>query len=111
MKIIFGFSQRVIACAETTLEDFYVIVHEMGHLQYYMAFSDQPTIYQVNAACKQTLKHVLSLSTIHLLAGWQCGNSREHRRCDFHGNDGSAASESFAATVRQAPVRWKIFKI
>lgn len=37
----------MIACAETSLDDFYVIVHEMGHLQYYMAFADQPTIYQV----------------------------------------------------------------
>lgn len=37
----------MIACAETSVEDFYVIVHEMGHLQYYMAFADQPTIFQV----------------------------------------------------------------
>lgn len=102
----------MIACAETTLEDFYVIVHEMGHLQYYMAFADQPTIYQVPAANLpiHILREMLSKSTIYLLAGWQCGNSREHRRCNFYGNDGSAAFESFATAVRQAPVRWKIGK-
>lgn len=40
----------MIVCAETSLEDFYVIVHEMGHLQYYMAYVDQPTIYQVTSS-------------------------------------------------------------
>ena len=37
----------MIVCAEKTLDDFYVIVHEMGHIQYYMAFEEQPTIFQV----------------------------------------------------------------
>lgn len=38
----------MIVCAESTWEDFYVIIHEMGHLHYYMAFNKQPTIFQVN---------------------------------------------------------------
>lgn len=50
----------MIACAEATLEDFYVIVHEMGHLQYYMAFADQPTIYQVPVTSLHTLRGMLS---------------------------------------------------
>lgn len=37
----------MIVCAEPTLHDFGVIVHEMGHLQYFMAYKDQPTIFQV----------------------------------------------------------------
>lgn len=37
----------MIVCAEQTLHDFGVIVHEMGHLQYFMAFKDQPTVFQV----------------------------------------------------------------
>lgn len=44
---VFPSIHRMILCAETSLEDFYVIIHEMGHLQYYMAFANQPTIYQV----------------------------------------------------------------
>lgn len=37
----------MIVCAEQTLRDFGVIVHEMGHLQYFMAYKDQPTVFQV----------------------------------------------------------------
>lgn len=37
----------MIVCAERTLEDFYVIVHEMGHIQYYMAYERQPVIFRV----------------------------------------------------------------
>lgn len=37
----------MIVCAEQTIRDFGVIVHEMGHLQYFMAYKNQPTIFQV----------------------------------------------------------------
>lgn len=37
----------MIVCAKQTLDDFGVIVHEMGHIQYFMACKDQPTVYQV----------------------------------------------------------------
>lgn len=37
----------MIVCAEPTLRDFGVIVHEMGHIQYFMAYKDQPTVFQV----------------------------------------------------------------
>lgn len=38
----------MLTCAQVTMEDFYVIHHEMGHIMYYMAYEDQPTIFQVN---------------------------------------------------------------
>lgn len=38
---------RMIVCAERTLDDFYVIVHEMGHIHYYMAYEMQPPIFRV----------------------------------------------------------------
>lgn len=38
----------MIVCADKSLNDFYVIVHEMGHIQYYMAFEKQPTVFQVD---------------------------------------------------------------
>lgn len=44
---MFSFTCRMIVCAERTLEDFYVIVHEMGHIQYYMAYQQQPVIFRV----------------------------------------------------------------
>lgn len=46
----------MIVCAEQTLHDFGVIVHEMGHLQYFMAYKDLPTIYQDgNAAIQESI--------------------------------------------------------
>lgn len=39
----------MIVCAKQTLDDFGVIVHEMGHIQYFMACKDQPTVYQVRS--------------------------------------------------------------
>lgn len=41
------FFLRMLTCAQLTMEDFYVIHHEMGHIMYYMAYEDQPTIFQV----------------------------------------------------------------
>lgn len=37
----------MLTCAQVSIEDFYVIHHEMGHIEYYMAYEDQPTIFQV----------------------------------------------------------------
>lgn len=38
----------MILCSKVTMQDFSVIHHEMGHLQYYMAYQDQPPIFQVD---------------------------------------------------------------
>lgn len=51
----------MIVCAEPTLHDLSVIVHEMGHLHYFMAFKDQPVIYQV---CPTYIRPVHSISPI-----------------------------------------------
>lgn len=40
---------RMIVCADKSLNDLYVIVHEMGHIEYYMAFVMQPPIFQDGA--------------------------------------------------------------
>lgn len=37
---------RMIVCADKTLNDFYVIVHEMGHIEYYMSYVMQPALFQ-----------------------------------------------------------------
>jgi Angiotensin-converting enzyme len=42
----------MIVCAQTTIEDFYVIIHEMGHIQYYKAYQNQPAIFKVSKAIK-----------------------------------------------------------
>lgn len=34
-------------CGQPGIDDFYVIHHEMGHIEYYMAYEQQPAIFQV----------------------------------------------------------------
>lgn len=40
---------RMIVCAGSSMNDFYVVMHEMGHIMYYMLASVQPTVFQVNS--------------------------------------------------------------
>lgn len=40
---------RILACPRKTIDDFYVIHHEMGHVQYYMTMAKQPPIFQDGA--------------------------------------------------------------
>uniref|UniRef100_A0A1B0GPC4 Angiotensin-converting enzyme n=1 Tax=Phlebotomus papatasi TaxID=29031 RepID=A0A1B0GPC4_PHLPP len=52
---------RMIVCAEKSLEDFYVIHHEFGHLAYYSAYRHQPTIFQegTNSAFQEAIGDAL----------------------------------------------------
>lgn len=40
----------MLLCAEVNAEDFRVIHHEMGHVEYYMAYRNQPVVFQVNSS-------------------------------------------------------------
>jgi len=40
---------RIMMCAEVKDSDLEVLVHEMGHIQYFMAYSGLPTIFQDGA--------------------------------------------------------------
>ncbi|XP_039449290.1 angiotensin-converting enzyme-like [Culex pipiens pallens] len=62
---------RMIVCAGSTTSDFYVVMHEMGHIMYYMLASDQPTIFQdgTNSAFQESIGdtiHLASMSPLHL---------------------------------------------
>ncbi|CAB3261949.1 unnamed protein product [Arctia plantaginis] len=47
---------RLLYCSETSKEDFYVLHHELGHIQYYMAYEHQPALFrQANAALHETI--------------------------------------------------------
>ncbi|XP_072937608.1 angiotensin-converting enzyme-like [Epargyreus clarus] len=47
---------RILYCANVTFEDFYVIHHEMGHIQYFMAYEKQPAIFrQANSALQESI--------------------------------------------------------
>jgi peptidyl-dipeptidase A len=56
----------MIVCARTTIDDFYVIVHEMGHIHYYKAYQNQPVIVKVRSQQKKTEKTNLFIS-LHFL--------------------------------------------
>lgn len=40
----------MLLCAEVNAEDFRVIHHEMGHVEYYMAYRNQPVVFQVHSS-------------------------------------------------------------
>lgn len=46
----------MLLCAEVNAEDFYVIHHEMGHVEYYMAYRNQPAVFQVYYAHSSTFQ-------------------------------------------------------
>ncbi|XP_053686137.1 angiotensin-converting enzyme-like [Sabethes cyaneus] len=66
---------RMVACSRSSMDDFYVIVHEMGHIMYYMLSSNQPTIFQdgTNSAFQESIGdtiHLATMSPLHLI---RCG--------------------------------------
>ena len=74
-------------CAEVNQRDFVTIHHEMGHIEYFMQYRHQPTIYQGggNAAFHEAIGDTIALSvltpqhlnTVGLVAGHPEQNS-EH---------------------------------
>lgn len=55
---------RMIVCAEQTMDAFYTIVHEMGHIEYYMSYSNQPALFRdaSNSAISETIGDVIYLA-------------------------------------------------
>ncbi|XP_055529877.1 angiotensin-converting enzyme-like isoform X2 [Wyeomyia smithii] len=63
---------RIIACSGRSMNDFYVLVHEMGHIMYYMLASNQPPIFQdgTNSAFQESVGdtiHLATMSPLHLV--------------------------------------------
>ncbi|XP_049845711.1 angiotensin-converting enzyme-like [Schistocerca gregaria] len=55
---------RMLYCAEVSREDYEVIHHEMGHIEYYMAYENQPTIFREGAtsALQEAVGDAVSLA-------------------------------------------------
>ncbi|EAT34915.1 AAEL012873-PA [Aedes aegypti] len=60
---------RMIVCAGSSMNDFYVVMHEMGHIMYYMLASVQPTVFQdgTNSAFQESIGDTIYLSAINPL--------------------------------------------
>ncbi|GFR67122.1 angiotensin-converting enzyme [Elysia marginata] len=57
---------RIKMCVKASLSDLKTIHHEMGHINYFMAYSNQPTIYRAppNAAFHESVGDVAQLSVL-----------------------------------------------
>ncbi|XP_025162377.1 angiotensin-converting enzyme [Harpegnathos saltator] len=53
---------RIFACLETNSQDFNVVHHELGHIQYYMAYQNQPSFFKngINAAFHESIGDAIS---------------------------------------------------
>ncbi|XP_024873970.1 angiotensin-converting enzyme-like isoform X1 [Temnothorax curvispinosus] len=53
---------RIFACLETRPQDFNVIYHEIGHIQYYMAYQNQPSFFKngINSAFHESIGDAIS---------------------------------------------------
>ncbi len=43
------FDFRIQMCTKVDLDDFKTVHHELGHVEYFMAYSDQPTLFRGGA--------------------------------------------------------------
>lgn len=41
--------RRIKMCTEVNMEELIVIHHEMGHIQYFLQYKDQPVVYREGA--------------------------------------------------------------
>ncbi|KAL0859128.1 hypothetical protein ABMA27_010963 [Loxostege sticticalis] len=56
---------RLLYCSGTTFEDFYVLHHEFGHIQYYMAYEKQPALFrQANAALHESIGDAIMIGVM-----------------------------------------------
>lgn len=55
---------RIIMCTKVKMEDFLTAHHEMGHIQYYMAYATQPYLLRdgANEGFHEAVGEVISLS-------------------------------------------------
>lgn len=40
---------RIKQCTRITMEDLFTVHHEMGHIQYFLQYKDQPVVYREGA--------------------------------------------------------------
>ena len=57
---------RIKMCTSVNEEDFYTVHHEMGHVEYFMAYSHQPPIFKngANSAFHEAIGDTISLSVM-----------------------------------------------
>ncbi|XP_058452884.1 angiotensin-converting enzyme-like [Malaya genurostris] len=55
---------RIKQCTRITMEDFFTVHHELGHIQYYLQYQHQPSVYRegANPGFHEAVGDVLSLS-------------------------------------------------
>jgi hypothetical protein len=91
---------RMLMCGKISMDDFYVIHHEMGHIQYYMAYQEQPVVFQViqnNSLCLSDCERPFPGRYHHRLP-------REYRRRrDARSDDTTTPPSSQSAKRQRTP--------
>ena len=66
MYIVYFSVVRIKMCTVVNIDDFSTIHHEMGHIEYFMAYADQPTIYRggANSAFHEAVGDTIALSVM-----------------------------------------------
>lgn len=54
-------------CTRVNMEDLITIHHEMGHIQYFMQYSDQPLVYRDGANPGTVIRLPISFSTFLII--------------------------------------------
>ncbi|XP_045209598.2 angiotensin-converting enzyme-like [Mercenaria mercenaria] len=102
---------RIKMCTAIDMDSFQTIHHEMGHIEYFMAYQDQPAVYRTgaNSAFHEAIGDTISLSVRspeHLrdigLCGGNCGGKNR-------GNKENIASQRkrLTALIRELEVKKK----
>lgn len=85
---------RIKMCTEVNAEYFETIHHEMGHIQYFMEYRNQPTVFRTgaNSAFHEAIGDTISLSvqthkhlkTVGLIPEDQTGSDAEEKKIDMN---------------------------
>lgn len=68
LEMINCFDFRIKMCTDITQKSLFTVHHEMGHVQYYLMYKDQPVIFQMGAnSGKNDSKHLFLLSHLSIL--------------------------------------------
>ncbi|CAH2056357.1 unnamed protein product, partial [Iphiclides podalirius] len=56
---------RMLYCSGVSFQDFNVVHHEMGHIQYYMAYENQPGLFrQANSALHESIGDAITIGVV-----------------------------------------------
>ncbi|XP_011706476.1 PREDICTED: angiotensin-converting enzyme-like [Wasmannia auropunctata] len=98
---------RIFACLKTQRQDFDVIHHEIGHIQYYMAYQNQPSFFKngINSAFHESIGDAISYGTASFRHVHRLGLIRDVFASSDNSSEANSRSQDLLETallLRQA---------